>query len=302
MNTINRQYLVKLLPLLTASALMCLLPSSPVNAAEKITSGKNLVLDIHNSRNWMAEVPKQEVNPTPTPADQTTTDTPVEEAPTTSSSSSNKLSGPTAAADEIVTIPQSSALIISFAAELILDPKRKHNVPITLQLLQPIVDTEGQIVAPAKSLVTAQIKAMQGGDLIEAIAVVVGGRVIPIHAMGLLVPAQHKPEDVANPVVNSPGRLNSVLTTVQQSSAIAARLGSSGKRLNTFDVIDLGLSLGVGLTNPVPKIPPAFVNIAQGSVYVLTLASPVAIPKRLVETGIQIRESLGEEGTILTTQ
>jgi hypothetical protein len=218
----------------------------------------------------------------------------------------NVLQGPTAGEDEVVTIPRSSAIIVSFPAELILDPNRKHNVPITLPLLQPIVDKDGQIVAPAKSLVNAQIKAMKGGDLIEVTSVVVGGRVIPINALGTLVPAQNKPEDVANPIVGSPGRLNNVLTTLQQASTFTNQLSvnfdNRPRRLNGFDVADLAIALGAGLTAPVPKIPPAFVNITQGTVYILTLASPVTIPKRLVETGIQIRESLGEEGVIPAAQ
>ncbi|HEY9823823.1 MAG TPA: hypothetical protein V6D19_00120 [Stenomitos sp.] len=220
-------------------------------------------------------------------------------------SAAGQLSGPTAGPDEVVTIPKSSAIIVSFPAELILDPKRRHNVPITLPLLQPIVDSEGQIVAPAKSLVSAQLKSMKGGDLIEVTSVVVGGRVIPINALGTLVPAQHKPEDIANPVVPSAGRLNQTLDALRNSTTFTNRLivdytGQRRNNLGIFDVADLALSLGYGLTQPVPKIPPAFTNITQGAVYILTLASPVTIPKRLVETGLQIRENLGEEGVVPT--
>jgi hypothetical protein len=215
--------------------------------------------------------------------------------------SSGTLPGPTASEDEVVTIPQSSAIIVSFPAEIILDPKRKHNLPITLPLLQPIVDTDGQVVAPAKSLVLAQLKAIKGGDLIEVTAVVVGGRVIPLHSEAVLVPAQHKFEDVAAYFSNAnPSRLNNVLNSAQ-TWQLTQSFGSDSDNpsISKFDLIGLGLAIGFGATQPVNKLPPPFVNIAQGSVYILTLAAPITIPKRLVETGIQIRESLGEEGTIV---
>lgn len=217
----------------------------------------------------------------------------------------NVLQGPTAGEDEVVTIPRSSAIIVSFPAELILDPKRKHNVPITLPLLQPIVDKDGQIVAPAKSLVNAQIKAMKGGDLIEVTSVVVGGRVIPINALGTLVPAQNKIEDVAAlSSGGTPSQLNNTFGSLQawQQSIGFDGSGSNSLRLNSYNLVGLGLALAFGLTQPTNKLPPPFVSITQGTVYIVTLASPVTIPKRLVETGIQIRESLGEEGVIPAAQ
>ncbi|MGB8699239.1 MAG: hypothetical protein WCD18_07475 [Thermosynechococcaceae cyanobacterium] len=220
---------------------------------------------------------------------------PAEDTGAEEGSTSGQLIPPTASPDEMITIPKSSAIVVSFPAEITLDPKRKHDVPITLTLIQPIVDSEGQIVAPAKSLATAKMKAMKGGDLIEVVSVVVGGRVIPINAIGTLVPAQNKPEDVANPVVGSPGLLNNTLLALQQSSAISNRVLSGfgvgrNRPFSAYEAIDLGLAIGVGLTQPVPVIPPAFVNIAQNTVYILTLASPVTIQKRLVETGLQIIE------------
>lgn len=283
--------------------------------SEAVTALKSQALPRVNAAGSLQKLPVvigQSPTSKPAPAEgETDTDTDTQDAQDTTDtgasgeSSAGQLAGPTAAPDEVVTIPKSSAIIVSFPAELILDPKRRHNVPITLPLLQPIVDSEGQIVAPAKSLVSAQLKSMKGGDLIEVTSVVVGGRVIPINALGTLVPAQHKPEDIANPVVPSAGRLNQTLDALRNSTTFTNRLtfdfsGQRRNNLSAFDVADLALSLGYGLTQPVPKIPPAFTNITQGAVYILTLASPVTIPKRLVETGLQIRESLGDEGVVPT--
>jgi hypothetical protein len=300
---------LSVLPLFAVSVLFGAVLNPQARAGEKFSSEANALVVARTTQSQVAQGTANPPDPEAQPAEEAPAagegETPAAGEGETPAAGANQLSGPTAGPDEVVTIPRSSAIIVSFPAELILDPKRQHNVPITLPLLQPIVDTDGQIVAPAKSLVSAQLKAMKGGDLIEIISVVVGGRVIPINAMGTLVPAQNKPEDVANPIVGSPGRLNNILTSLQQSSTFANQLTIStggNRRLNGFDIADLAISLGAGLTTPVPKVPPAFVSITQGSVYILTLASPVTVPKRLVETGIQIRESLGEEGIIPTAQ
>ncbi len=192
--------------------------------------------------------------------------------------------------NESVTVPKSSAIIVSFPAEIMLDPKRQHNVPITLPLVRPLVDLEGNVVVPAKSLVSAQLKPMKGGDLVEVIALVIGGRVVPINAIGTLVPAQKKPEDYSNQYVPNPGPLNNVFNSLSNWQLSSTYLNlNRNARLN--DYIGIGLAVANGLTTPKPKDPPAYVSISQGTVYILTLATPFSIPKKLVDTGIQLEQN-----------
>jgi hypothetical protein len=184
-----------------------------------------------------------------------------------------------------VTIPQSSAIVVSFPAELTLDPKRKYNFPITLSLARPIVDAQGNIVLPARSLISARMKAMKGGDLIEADGVIIGGRVIPINAIGAMVPAQTRPEDFANQFVPSPGPVNNVFNSLVLWQSTALNLDPD---LDTY--LGATLALLAGLTTPKPKDPPPYVSIPQGTLYILTLAAPITVPRQLVETGLQLQQ------------
>jgi hypothetical protein len=192
----------------------------------------------------------------------------------------------TAAFTDTITIPQSSAIVVSFPAELTLDPKRKYNFPITLSLARPVVDEQGNIVLPARSLISARMKAMKGGDLIEADGVIIGGRVIPINAIGAMVPAQTRPEDFANQFVPSPGPVNNVFNSLVLWQSTALNLDP-----DTDTYLGAALALLAGLTTPKPKDPPPYVSISQGTVYILTLAAPITVPRQLVETGLQLQEN-----------
>jgi hypothetical protein len=198
--------------------------------------------------------------------------------------------------NESVTVPKSSAIIVSFPTEIMLDPKRQNNVPITLPLVRPIVDLEGNVVVPAKSLVSAQLKPMKGGDLVEVIALVIGGRVIPINAIGTLVPAQKKPEDFSNQYVPNPGPLNNVFNSLSNWQLSSTYLNLN-KNAQLNDYIGIGLAVANGLTTPKPKNPPAYVSISQGTIYILTLATPFSIPKKLVDTGIQLEQNVEANGS-----
>ena len=193
----------------------------------------------------------------------------------TSQDSSSNLSSETA------LIPEKSAIIVSFPSEISLDPNRKDNFPISLPLVHPILDSDGNVVIPEKSLVSAQIKRMKGGDVIEVTSLVVGGRIIPIHATGLMLPVQQKPEDYTNQTIPSPGVINNTLTNLSNYQLSSTVLNQTTNNLNTY--IGLGLALFSGLTAPTPKKMPARVSIPQGTVYILAFASSVEIPRKLIE-------------------
>jgi hypothetical protein len=206
-----------------------------------------------------------------------------------------QMTPPPAFADA-VTIPQSSAIVVSFPAELTLDPKRKYNFPITLTLARPVIDEQGNVVLPARSLISARMKAMKGGDLIEADGVIIGGRVIPINAIGAMVPAQTRPEDFANQFVPSPGPVNNVFNSLVLWQSTALNLDP-----DTDTYLGAALALLAGLTTPKPKDPPPYVSITQGTVYILTLAAPITVPRRLVETGLQLQQTVSPEENLDNT-
>jgi hypothetical protein len=293
-----------IVPLLTASFLgWTALPLRANIQARYPVGGR--IMPTHGSSFHGQYPPNKGASPSPTstplPAQSDTPNTPetveAEPAPVSKPASIPGLEQESSVSDTAnatVTIPKSSAIIVSFPAEIMLDPKRQHNVPMTLPLMRPIVDVDGNIVIPAKSLVIAQLKSMPGGDLIEVTAVVVGGQVVPINAIGTLVPAQKKPEDYSNQYIPSPGPLNNTFNSLSNWQLSSNYLSlTKNARLN--DYIGIGLAVANGLTTPTPKSPPAYVNITQGSIYVLTLANSVTLPKKLVDTGIELQQNVVDE-------
>ena len=83
-----------------------------------------------------------------------------------------------------VTIPQSSAITITFPIAVTLDVGQKKSLTTAAYLVKPLLDSSGNVVAEANSPINIQIQPTKGGAQIKAEALVVGGRVTPIEASG----------------------------------------------------------------------------------------------------------------------
>jgi hypothetical protein len=179
--------------------------------------------------------------------------------------------------DQPITIPESSAIAVSFKTQVVFNPKQKkynYRYPVTLSLVQPLRDSNGNIIAPVDSLVSAYLKPTSGAAVIEGASIVIGGRVIPIKTTGILVPAQTDPTAFGSEYTPSPGRLSNL------SESLLLWLGTSEGTLKApiQTALGAGLALATGLSQPTPKAIPPVVTIGQGDIYVLTLASTVTLP------------------------
>ena len=169
-----------------------------------------------------------------------------------------------------VTIPQSSAITITFSSPVTFDAGQKQSLPITAFLAQPLLDSNGNIVAPANSPVSVQLKPTQGGVQIQAESLVIGGRVIPIQASSLFIPGHTVTaanNGTTQPVLgNIGGSIGNILNSATHSTTDLAPMGT-----NVGSVLDAVLGSGSSKSVRVVEIP-------QGSIYILTLQAPVTVP------------------------
>lgn len=176
-------------------------------------------------------------------------------------------------------IPASSAIAVTFCAGFEVNSKHKSGFPATLFLARPLLDSNGNMIAPVNSLVTAQLKPTGEGVEITAEALVIGGLVVPIKTSTLSIPMISSVRQESNAYYSS-GQNNQGLV-LGLANGVQRWLGSQGILSDgVSDVLDLGLSVvggaGTGLNNRKPKVTTTM-KITEKVLYILTMTSPVAI-------------------------
>lgn len=178
---------------------------------------------------------------------------------------------------QTTTIPQSAAIVVTFPDGMHFKGRKHDKQPVTLLLMQPVLDGSGNVVAPANSLVQAQLEPVgKHGVQIRAESIIAGGQVISIQAVSSTIPADR----VTDAVAANENQRNAV-----QASQYAAALAGSQAQPDT-DQIDTAVTQGgyAGTANAIVgnQIRHLFgadkVNVASfapGSVWVLKLQAPV---------------------------
>ncbi|MBD2774777.1 hypothetical protein [Iningainema tapete] len=183
-----------------------------------------------------------------------------------------------------VTIPKSSAITISFPTPVTFNAGQKKSLPTAALLAHPILDSNGNVVAPPSSPVSIELQPFDGGAKIVAQSVVIGGRVIPITASSPLIPG--KTVTIASGAQlaqenqyfyrNLVGSVFGVFGSANRASNdIITNLTNFGNTVGT------GIGILTGLSSPKTT---RQVEITSGSMYVLTLQAPVTLPASVVIT------------------
>jgi hypothetical protein len=167
-------------------------------------------------------------------------------------------------------IPQSTAITVAFPAQMVIDAKKEQDYPTTLMLAQPLFDNNGNQLAPQNSPVAVRVHPTKDGAQIIAESLVIQGRTVAIQA--------------SSPTL--PSRKVTISSGVDQAKALSPLGGRIGGGLlggiggGNFADFNTGAMLGSGI-GAIAGLASAksvhVVEIPQGSVYVLTLQTPVAI-------------------------
>jgi hypothetical protein len=167
-------------------------------------------------------------------------------------------------------IPQSTAITVAFPAQMVIDAKKGQDYPTTLMLAQPLFDSAGNQLAPQNSAVAARVHPTKDGAQIIAESLVIQGHTVPIQANSPILPSRKV-------------TLRSGAEQARALSPVGGRIGGGllggirGGNLNNFNT---GAMLGSGIgaiAGLASEKSVHVVEIPQGSVYVLTLQTPVAV-------------------------
>jgi hypothetical protein len=173
-------------------------------------------------------------------------------------------------------IPQTAGVVISLPMPITVDVGQHQDYPLTVPLSQPLMDSQGNTLVPVNAPVTIKLKPENGGARIVAESIVVGGQIISIQASSAVIPG--------NTITQQEGA-----ETARQNSAVygnlfGAAMGAIAPQARKADAFDqggmIGGALGIltGMNSPKSL---RVVQLPQGSVYVLSLQAPIALPANL---------------------
>ncbi|MFN6572061.1 hypothetical protein [Dendronalium sp. ChiSLP03b] len=174
------------------------------------------------------------------------------------------------AISEEISIPQDTAVIVSFPASVTIDVGQKKDYPLTVPLANAIKDAQGNTIAAENTPVTIVLKPTDGGAKILAQSLVINGRIVSIKASSQTIPGTTITHKRAN-------------DKAVENGSIWGRIGGSTLGfLNQGDPdqFDRGAMLGsavgllAGLRSPENT---RVVQIPQSSVYVLSLEAPISL-------------------------
>lgn len=176
-------------------------------------------------------------------------------------------------APQSISIPQDTAIVVSFPAPITVDVGQKKEYPLTVPLASAIKDTQGNTIAAENTPVTIVLKPTDGGAKIVAQSLVINGRIVAIKASSQTIPGTTITHKRAN-------------DKAVENGSIWGRIGGStlGFLSNGDpDQFDRGAMLGsavgllTGLRSPENT---RIVQIPQSSVYVLSLEAAITLSLR----------------------
>ena len=175
-------------------------------------------------------------------------------------------------------IPQATAITVLFPSEILMDAKQKQDYTATALLAQPIMDISRNVVVPANAPVTILLHpTKQGADLI-ANSLVIAGQVFPIQTSSIKIAGTK----IAKTNARDQAQANSSIYThvLGGFGGTVGNLVSGGKSDKMTSYAETGGLLGMGigsLTGMLSSDKALAVRVPQGSVYVLTLQTPLSL-------------------------
>ena len=190
-------------------------------------------------------------------------------------------------------LPIGSAIVAKSPRQIILDPNRKYDMPVTLFSILPMYDNTGQVAVPTGSVIKGLLQKREGGDYLSVTSLVYRGLEIPVEASGQIIPAQIRPESynqfTVPPKTKSSGFFEAVvnsnlvsgLTSVLLINNTSERggqfkLGTAMLGLLAADALFRGIA--VLAERQIKPLPP-LVEIPDGAVIVVSLSKDLSLPE-----------------------
>lgn len=186
-----------------------------------------------------------------------------------------------------VTIPKSSAVITTFCSNVLFNQEQASSFPVTLSLARPIMDSNGNVIAPINSLIRANINATEDeGIKIEPKAVIIGGQYIPINTSSVAVPAltdtRRGSSTFYSGGFNRGQRGIAYRVSDNLSDWLVSRptaLGDEQSNLLSFGLsIAAGVAQGINEPNPPDREETKVMEIRQGMQLIFPLETSITLP------------------------
>jgi hypothetical protein len=169
------------------------------------------------------------------------------------------------------TIPQSTAIVVTFPSDFSFDVGDGKNYPITLRLAEPIMDNKGNIVAPANSPVDATLLPIDGDAQIVAKSLIINGKLVPIQAVSRTIPSVK---------VTLKSRMEQATNYAQSFGSVSSPIigftdQNNSNNTSNANLLSHGIGAIVGFLSPQYQ---QVANFVKGSEYILVLEEEVALP------------------------
>lgn len=191
------------------------------------------------------------------------------------------------------TLPIGSAIVAKCTRQIVLDPNRKYDMPLTLFSILPMYDNTGQVAVPTGSVIKGLLQKREGGDYLSVQSIVYRGLEIPVEASGQVIPAQIRPESYNQfsvpPKTKSSGFFDALVNSNLVSGLTSVLLinntgkGNNQPQLGTAVLGLLGAEalfrgIAVLTERPIKPLPP-LVEIPDGAVIVVSLSKDLSLPE-----------------------
>ena len=160
------------------------------------------------------------------------------------------------------TIPQSTAIVVTFPSDFSFDAGDGKNYPITLRLAEPIMDNKGNLVAPANSPVDATLVPTDGDAQIIVKSLIINGKLVPVQAVSRNIPSVR---------ITVKSRMEQAINYAQSFGTIE----NNSNNISNANLLSHGIGAIVGFLSPQYQ---QVANFVKGSEYILVLEEEVALP------------------------
>jgi hypothetical protein len=189
-------------------------------------------------------------------------------------------------------LPEGSAIVVRSPRQIILDPSRQYDLPVSLFSVLPIYDATGQVAVPTGSVVTGLLQKREGGDYLTVKSLVYRGLEVPVQASGRIIPAQIRPESYNQFAVPPKTKSSSFFDALVGSNLVSGLTSvllinnsGNGKSQPQLGAALLGLlgvealfrGISVLAERPSKPLPP-LVEIPEASVIVFSLSLDTYLP------------------------
>ena len=161
------------------------------------------------------------------------------------------------------TLSPSTAILVSFPSNLVVDVGQGDDYPITLPLFQDIRSASGEVVIPANTPVSLRVKPHKDGAVLVTDSIIINGQIVSLEASSSKIPGRTITRATAQQMARQNSAVYGNLLT-----SLSGGVGSSVGTQQQLGFLGAGIGIISGLSSPDNV---RVVEISAGAVHVLQI-------------------------------